>query len=130
MKELNEEQIADLKQMLQQREEELRADLQREADSKENFIDIANEISEPGMTSFASLTVDVSHAEITRDINELKSIADAKERMANGTYGECADCLTPIPYERLKVQLTAVRCAKCQDVYEKTHANTAQGPRM
>lgn len=130
MKELNEEKIARLKQMLQQREEELRADLRREANSKENFIDIANEISEPGMTSFASLAVDVGHAEITRDINELKAIADARERMTNGTYGECVDCLTPIPYERLQVQLTALRCAKCQDVYEKTHANTAQGPRM
>lgn len=130
MKELTAEQIAHLKQMLQQREAELRADLQREAESKENYSDIANEISEPGLTSFASLTVDVSHAEITRDINELKAIADAKERMENGTYGECIDCLTPIPYERLEVQLTALRCAKCQDVYEKTHANAAQGPRM
>lgn len=130
MKDLTQEQIAQLAQLLEEREQALRADLQREANGKENFIDIANEIAEPGMTSFASLAVDVGHAEITRDINELKSVAEAKERMKAGTYGECIDCLTPIPFERLKVQLTALRCAPCQGVYEKTHANTAQGPRM
>lgn len=130
MKELTPEQFADLEQLLNEREKALRLDLQREAETKENYIDIANEIAEPGMTSFASLAVDVGHAEITRDINELKAIDEARERMRDGTYGECIDCLTPIPFERLKVQLTAIRCAPCQGVYEKTHANTAQGPRM
>lgn len=130
MKELTQEQTALLTQLLDEREQALRADLQREANAKENFIDIANEIAEPGMTSFANLSVDVGHAEITRDINELKSIDEARERMRDGTYGECIDCLTPIPFERLKVQLTALRCAPCQDLYEKTHANAAQGPRM
>lgn len=130
MKELTQEQTKFLAQLLDEREQALREDLQREANAKENYIDIANEIAEPGMTSFASLSVDVGHAEITRDINELKSIDEARERMRDGTYGECIDCLTPIPFERLKVQLTALRCAPCQDLYEKTHANTAQGPRM
>lgn len=130
MKELTQEQTQTLRRLLDERAQELRADLQREAEGKENYIDIANEIAEPGMTSFASLAVDVGHAEITRDVNELKAIDEARTRMDDGSYGECIECLTPIPFERLKVQPTAVRCAPCQDVYEKTHANTAQGPTM
>lgn len=130
MKEINQEQIQYLRQVLDERADALRADLQREAEGKENYLDIANEISEPGMASFASLAVDVGHAEITRDINELKAIDKARERIEDGSYGECIECLTAIPFERLKVQPTAVRCAPCQEMYEKTHANTAQGPTM
>lgn len=130
MRDLSQEQIAQIERLLEERAQALRSDLQREAQSKENFIDIANEIAEPGMTSFASLSVDVGHAEITRDINELKAIDEARQRIEDGSYGECIDCLTPIPFERLKVQVTALRCAPCQEVFEKTHANTAQGPRM
>lgn len=130
MQNLNQKQIESLERLLDERAAALRADLQRETAGKENYIDIANEIAEPGMSSFASLAVDVGHAEITRDINELKAIDDARERIRNGSYGECIDCLTPIPYERLEVQPMAIRCAPCQDIYEKTHANAAQGPTL
>lgn len=130
MQNLNRTQIESLSHLLNERAAVLRADLQREEDGKENYIDIANEIAEPGMSSFASLTVDLGHAEITRDINELKAIDAARERIKNGTYGECVDCLTPIPYERLEVQPAAMRCAPCQNLHEKTHANTDQGPRL
>lgn len=130
MRDLNQKQIESLERLLSERAEALRADLQREAEGQESYLDIANEVGEPGMASFANLAVDVGHAEITRDINELKAIDEAKERIRNGTYGECVDCLTPISFDRLKVQPTALRCAHCQDVYEKTHANAAQGPRL
>src|SRR5690606_21367828 len=130
MQTLNQKQIESLSHLLDQRVEVLREDLQRETEGKENYIDIANEISEPGMSSFASLAVDVSHAEVMRDVNELKAIDEARERIRNGTYGECIDCLTPIPYERLQAQPTAARCTPCQQVYEKTHAHAAQGPSL
>lgn len=130
MRDLNQEQIDYLERALDERAQALRADLQREAQGQESYLDIANEIGEPGMASFANLAVDVGHAEITRDVNELKAIDSAKERIKDGSYGECAECLGPIPFERLKVQLTAVRCARCQEVYEKTHANVAPGPRL
>ena len=130
MKHLNREQTDHLSNLLEQRAKELRADLQRETESKDTYLDIATEISDPGRASFANLQVDVEHAEMTRDVNELKAIDEARDRMKDGTYGECIDCLTEIPYERLLVQPTAARCAPCQDMYEKTHANAGQGPRL
>lgn len=130
MQNLNPEKISFLSRLLEERAAVLRADLQREEEGKENYVDIANEITDPGMSSFANLATDVSHAEIARDINELKAIDEARERISAGTYGECIDCLMPIPYERLEVQPTAIRCAPCQEKHEKTFAMADQGRRL
>ncbi|HEX7635037.1 MAG TPA: TraR/DksA C4-type zinc finger protein, partial [Noviherbaspirillum sp.] len=56
-----------------------------------------------------------------------RAIEAARIRMENGAYGDCASCETEIPYERLKVQPTAERCAPCQETYEKTHVDMLRG---
>lgn len=50
---------------------------------------------------------------------ELDDIAQARERMAAGTYGICEDCGTGIPYERLLASPAARRCAPCQQRRER-----------
>ncbi len=130
MAQLTEERLAHLKNLLDQREKELRADLKREAGEQEDFVDVATEAPDPGDASFASLSVDLGNAAVTRDMMELRAIEAARGRMNNGTYGECVDCVTEIPYERLEVQPTAERCAPCQEMYEKTHADSLRGATM
>jgi RNA polymerase-binding transcription factor DksA len=127
MANLTQEQLAHLEQLLSEREAALRNDMRREAEQKEDFRDVASEAPDPGDASFASLEVDLGNAAVTRDLTELRAIEAARTRMNNGTYGECIDCLTDIPYERLLVQPTAERCAPCQDMYEKTHADSVRG---
>lgn len=127
MANLTEEQLAHLKQLLDEREQTLRADLLREASAQEDFVDMATEAPDPGDASFASLSVDLGNAAVTRDLIELRAIEAARARMNNGTYGECVNCETEIPYERLLVQPTAERCAPCQEVHEKTHADALRG---
>jgi RNA polymerase-binding transcription factor DksA len=63
----------------------------------------------------------IEHAELQRDLQELREIDAARERIADGRYGECVDCGQPIALERLKAQPTAQRCIACQAAYEKTH---------
>lgn len=41
-------------------------------------------------------------------------ISDALRRMAEGSYGMCAGCTTPIPPERLEVLPHARFCVPCQ----------------
>ncbi len=130
MSNLTEEQRAHLKQLLDNRDKELRADLQRELSEKEAFTDVAPELSDPADLSFADLTADLGNAAITRDIVELRAIEAARQRMENGTYGDCVQCETEIPYVRLEVQPTAERCAPCQEMYEKTHADGTRGGAM
>jgi len=127
MAHLTEEQLAHLKQLLNDREKALREDLQREVGEKEDYVDVATEAPDPGDSSFANLAVDLGNAAVTRDITELRKIEGARQRMENGTYGECVECETEIPYGRLEVQPTAERCAPCQEMYEKTHADALRG---
>jgi RNA polymerase-binding transcription factor DksA len=130
MANLNKAQLAHLKDLLDRRAEELRDDLVRETDAKDSYIDVATRIQDPGDASFADLSVDLGNAAISRDVNELRAIYAARGRMNEGTYGDCIECQTEIPYERLEVQPTAERCAPCQEMYEKTHADTPRGASM
>lgn len=127
MSNLSDRQLAELKQMLDERFKALSAELHREVNDQDDYLDVATEAPDPGDSSFANLAVDLGNAAITRDVTELRAIEAARHRMGNGTYGDCVRCETEIPYERLKVQPTAERCAPCQDAYEKTHADGGRG---
>jgi RNA polymerase-binding protein DksA len=124
---LNQEQLGHFKALLDRREQELRADLQREADDKDEYIDVATEVPDAGDSSFANLAVDLDNAAMTRDVTELRAIEAARSRMDNDTYGICVECETEIPVGRLDVQPTAERCAPCQEMHEKTHADAGKG---
>ena len=127
MPNLTNEQISHLKDLLQQREKELRGDIDREVRERDDYSDVASDLADPGDKAFADLTVDLGHAEVGRDLVELRAIEAAYARMHKGTYGDCVDCETPIPYERLEVQPIAERCAPCQEIYEKTNASGLRG---
>jgi RNA polymerase-binding transcription factor DksA len=127
MTELNAEQLEALRSLLQERDKDLRADIQRELALKEDYSQVASEAPDPGDASFADLSVDLGNAAVTRDLTELRAVQNAYTRMDSGVYGECAECGYAIPYERLKVQPTAERCAPCQDMYEKTHVDALKG---
>lgn len=125
MSDLTHEQLAHLKVLLDEREKALRDDLHREVNEKDEYLDVATEAPDPGDSSFANLAVDIGNAAVTRDLTELRAIEAARLRMENGVYGDCVDCETEIPYERLVVQPTAERCAPCQAQHEKTHADSS-----
>jgi RNA polymerase-binding transcription factor DksA len=127
MNNLTQEQLTQLQKLIEDRERELRADTQREAATREGYRDVASEAPDTGDASFATLEVDLENAAVARDIGELRAIEAARARIDNGTYGECVDCETDIPFERLLAQPTAERCAPCQEMYEKTHATTVRG---
>ncbi|HYD95979.1 MAG TPA: TraR/DksA C4-type zinc finger protein [Noviherbaspirillum sp.] len=130
MSTLSAEQVSELSKMLDDRYKELSAELHREVNEQDGFLDVATEAPDPGDSSFANLSVDLGNAAITRDIVELRAIEAARNRMENGTYGDCTSCETEIPYERLKVQPAAERCAPCQEAYEKSHAEGGRGATM
>lgn len=127
MAELTEQQLSQLKEALELRSAELRDELQRDFSEKSDHIDMATEAPDPGDSSFANLTVDLSNAEAMRDLTELHAVSAALRRVEEGTYGTCSKCGTDIPFERLQVQPMAQRCARCQGMWEKTHGNAGRG---
>lgn len=124
---LTQEELAYLENLLNQRETELSVDIQREIDQKEDYAQVASEAPDPGDASFADLSIDLGNAAISRDVNELRAVQAARQRLKSGIYGVCIECGYPIPYERLEAQPTAERCAPCQSMYEKTHADATRG---
>lgn len=130
MKTLNDSQLHHLRDILDEREKELRTDISREVKQQDSYSDVASEVPDPGDSSFADLSMDLNNASVQRDIVELRAISAARKRMEAGTYGECLECGLEIPYDRLEAQPTAERCAPCQSQFEKTHADAAKGASM
>lgn len=123
---LTDEQKQTLAKQLRDRETELYADIQREKAQRPDFTQMADQ-PDPGEQSVADLLVDLNHADVGRDLTELRAVAAAQQRMASGDYGSCIDCGKDIPYERLRVHPEALRCLGCQENFERHHAGAGRG---
>ena len=89
-----------------------------------------NQVEDFGEQGEQRIREAVVAAEQARDVDELRQIAAAQERLARGEYGQCVDCGVDIPYERLRAQPAAARCVPCQEQYEKLHDNVVRIPPM
>ena len=77
----------------------------------------------------ADLLTDVTQAEIGRDIDEVRDIEAALQRIAAGTYATCIRCAQPIDRGRLDAYPTAKRCLSCQRLHERSRL-PRQGPTL
>jgi len=131
MPQISSERAAEFRSILRARStalrDEIRISLERSED--ESHVRIAEQARDMEDDSFADLIVDVNSAEVTRDLQELRQIDGAMQRLLDGRYGVCQDCGIEIPIERLRAQPTAIRCVRCQGIYEQTHAQ-GRGPTL
>nr|WP_298716751.1 TraR/DksA family transcriptional regulator [uncultured Steroidobacter sp.] len=120
---IDQQQALAFKTRLRNRAEQLREEVQRtRAKSlEENPGDVAERARDAEDDSFATLVVDTNLTEIERDVEELRMIDAALQRISAGTYGKCVDCGQEIPLKRLEAEPTAERDVQCQELYEKTH---------
>lgn len=125
---LTPEQLEHFDRRLAQRHAALRGELRTESarSGDTSYGDMSGEARDAGDDSVADLLTDVSNAEITRDVNELRDVEAARRRIQEGTYGQCIQCGTDIPLERLEVQPAALRCTDCQEQYDRTHAGRSR----
>jgi len=128
MPELSKDQIRQLRERLDRREaeliEEVRAlDPTAPAPASKEPHNIVEDLGELGEQRIRDA---VAQAEQERDVDELRQIAAAKERMDRGEYGACVDCGVDIAVARLEVQPAAARCVACQERYERTHPNVVR----
>ena len=61
---------------------------------------------------------ELADAQLQRDLDELRSVQAALQRVDGTGYGECTDCGADIPSQRLLAQPAAERCAVCQSAFE------------
>lgn len=122
---LTADETAQLKQILEQRHQQLLEEIRDELarSGEQHYIDLAGRVTDPGDESVADMLTDLNAAIVDRQINEVREIEATYKRIAAGDYGNCVDCGADIPFTRLRVYPTAVRCVSCQSVHEKTFAH-------
>lgn len=128
---LNQDQLLHFKERLRERSDQLQEEIRNtlERSSDETHVRVAEQARDMEDDSFSNLIVDLNFAEIERDADELRRIQAALRRTKDGSYGLCTDCDAVIPVPRLEAEPTALRCVRCQELYEKTHA-TANTPTL
>ena len=62
---------------------------------------------------------EVAAALSDQERRELEAVTASLARMARGDYGVCADCGVDIPFDRLKVEPSALRCVDCESRHER-----------
>jgi RNA polymerase-binding transcription factor DksA len=121
---LTEQQTRELRDGIERRRAALVSELRADAERlrSERFEDLAGPAPDSGDESVATLIADLGHADMGRDLSELRALEAARARLADGSYGICAECGGDIGFARLRANPAAVRCVDCQRVYEKTFA--------
>src|SRR5690606_1053810 len=109
-----------LKDRRQQLRGEIREALLR-ADA-DGFAVIAGQLAESQEQSMVDLLSEVRHADVARDVEEIRDIETALARLDAGTYGTCVDCSAAIAPLRLEAYPTAKRCLPCQQKHETERA--------
>jgi RNA polymerase-binding protein DksA len=122
--ELKRDQVQELEGVLRRRQRELNAEVndKLQQTSAQGLQELNGTVGDTGDESVAHMMTDLSLTVATRDVNELREVDGALQRIAEGTYSECADCGGDINYERLKAYPTAMRCVECQSQHEKVFA--------
>jgi len=120
---LNQKQTEELRGLIDQRREALLAELREDAARvrEQPYSEHAGSAPDTGDESVATLIADLEQADVTRDLDEFRSLESAKSRIAGGEYGTCSDCGGDIGFARLEATPSALRCIDCQERYEKTY---------
>lgn len=110
---LNRRQLIELARLIEERRAALAAEVHEDVERTRDV---------PREAPYGSVELtDLSQAEVTRDLTELRGLEAARARLGDGSYGLCVDCGADIPFERLRAQPAATRCLGCQERHERTY---------
>src|ERR1041385_9132204 len=112
---LTQQQTKELSKMINERRNVLLDEMREDAERtrEQPYAEHAGPAPDSGDESVASLFADLEQADMTRDLDELRALEAARERVKGGGYGICVDCGSDVGYERLKATPAALRCIQC-----------------
>ncbi|MBS0327197.1 MAG: TraR/DksA family transcriptional regulator [Proteobacteria bacterium] len=110
-------QRAALAAALEARQREVRAELAAKLRNQDDprLVGLRNRMEDTDDWAAADAMAAQDITLVARDLAELAKVEAALARVADGSYGECAECGDPIPYARLAAYPAAPRCVGCQD---------------
>ena len=118
---LEHEELVRLRRMMEKRRAKLALELRADAAKvrEDGFASLTGEVRDAGDEAGAELLTEVERKELDRDLQEVRALEAALERLSNGKYGQCTDCRVDIGFERLRAEPAALRCIECQARHEK-----------
>jgi RNA polymerase-binding transcription factor DksA len=121
---LTPQQTQELQSTIERRRAALMAELREDVERvrRDRHEELAGAAPDPGDESVATLIADLDHADVGRDLDELRGLEAARGRLTDGSFGVCPDCGGEIGFARLRAHPAAVRCIHCQTLHEKTFA--------
>ena len=120
---------AELKQMLDDRQRELQAQVQgrmRDVREEGTWGGKLNEVLDAVESSEADIQEEIEFALIQMKSETLNKINDALSRLERGDYGYCFDCAEEIAEKRLRALPFAVRCKDCEEARETAEKRQRQ----
>ncbi|MBS1147051.1 MAG: conjugal transfer protein TraR [Proteobacteria bacterium] len=107
---------------------EVRDELQNAGE--QHRIDLLNnEPGDSGDESMANALADFNLTIVDRQVQGLRDIELAFQRIKNGEYGVCIDCGDDVPFNRLQAYPSAKRCIVCQQKREREYVQAGH-PKM
>ncbi len=115
------DQRAGLEGALRAQQRALRADVAAKLKTQEDprLVGLRNRMQDTDDWAAADAMAAHDIALVSRDLSELATVEHALARVSDGSYGECVDCGSAIPYARLAAYPAATRCVACQEAAEK-----------
>ncbi len=125
MEHFTENQMTKLLDAMEQRENDLRAQVSSERErAMEMYTQLDGVAGDEADQALTKIRAGIENELIDRHVRELAAPEAARGRVAEGTYGVCVECGEPIGFGRLNAYPAALRCANCQTQHEKTFAGT------
>jgi DnaK suppressor protein len=113
---LTQEQLEELKKILQEQKNMIIERLEKQIDDVEDVtFSGGDELDRGGLEGSRLLR----YRTTDRETKLLKKIEYTLARIDNGTYGYCEVCGAEIPYERLKARPVTSMCIKCKELEEE-----------
>lgn len=112
---------------LQERRAEILNDLRRRlhAEGENEQLALVNHLEETGDWAEASTENLQDIALLQHEVDSLRRIDSALQRLKDGQFGVCQQCGEAIPQQRLEAQPEAVACLQCQTELEQRIARRA-----
>ena len=119
---LTNNQLVELRSILQQRRNRLRAETHVEAlyAAGTDPGELAVAVGDPGDEALAIQLSDFNIRALEKETRDLRETETALRRIEEDRYGTCEDCSRAIPIERLQAYPWARRCTRCQARHEQT----------
>jgi DnaK suppressor protein len=116
---MSEHLFSEFSALLQAQRRQLLGEIRAKIAASGESLGFANQSKITDDDALADAAAEMDVAMVIRESRELQEIEAALARIADGSYGICADCGGEIGSARLKANPTAKRCLHCQENSER-----------